>query len=199
MNRKELAMNVSKLFGPKKVEINLDLRDSSICDADQNLHLLSWQDRKYSSYEDTVNEISKRMNSSNEATVDLSFTVHSTSNSFKNFKSSLDFEKFAQDSLKNLLLRNNEGKNNHFEILKSRGVLWKFSQPTGPMETLYKEVADQEQAYPYGSAFVDPQGLVLAGDYFTQSSYIGCFASASAAARGVGDVLKEKFSIYCSI
>ena len=75
------------------------------------------------------------------------------------------------------------------DILKSRAVIWNLSQPTGPMETLYKEVQDQEAAYPYGSAYVDHDGLILAGDYFTQSSYIGSFCSAAAAARGVRDII----------
>ena len=35
-------------------------------------------------------------------------------------------------------------------------------------------------------------GVVLAGDYFTQSSYIGCFCSAAAATRAVFDILQNK-------
>ena len=47
------------------------------------------------------------------------------------------------------------------------------------METLYKEVKDMEKAYPYGAAYIDPAGLILVGDYFTQSSYVGSFCSAA--------------------
>jgi len=35
-------------------------------------------------------------------------------------------------------------------------------------------------------------GLVLAGDYFTQSSYVGCFCSAAAATRALSDIIKER-------
>ena len=60
------------------------------------------------------------------------------------------------------------------------------------METLYTEVEDLERAYPYGPAYVDSAGLILAGDYFTQSSYVGCFCSAATATRAVSDMINEK-------
>ena len=81
---------------------------------------------------------------------------------------------------------------NEFQILKSRGVLWSYSQPSAPMETLYAEVKDMEKAYPYGPAYVDNAGLILAGDYFTQSSYVGCFCSAAAASRAVLDIINNR-------
>ena len=76
--------------------------------------------------------------------------------------------------------------------MKSRGVLWPYSQPSAPMETLYAEVEDLEKAYPYGPTYVDSAGLILAGDYFTQSSYVGCFCSAAAATRAVSDIINER-------
>ena len=76
--------------------------------------------------------------------------------------------------------------------MKSRGVLWPYSQPSAPMETLYAEVEDLEKVYPYGPAYVDSAGVILAGDYFTQSSYVGCFCSAAAATRAVSDIIGER-------
>ena len=51
---------------------------------------------------------------------------------------------------------------------------------------------DMEKAYPYGPAYIDPAGLILVGDYFTQSSYVGSFCSAATAVRGVEEILKER-------
>ena len=53
--------------------------------------------------------------------------------------------------LKNLISRKEdsedidivEGRKEDLEIVKCRGVLWQYSQPTGPMETLYTEVLTQ--------------------------------------------------------
>ena len=52
--------------------------------------------------------------------------------------------------------------------MKSRGVLWPYSQPSAPMETLYAEVEDLEKAYPYGPAYVDSAGKVLNTKYYKQ-------------------------------
>ena len=38
-------------------------------------------------------------------------------------------------------------------------------------------------------------GLILAGDYFAQSSYVGCFCSAAAATRAVSDIINERGKI----
>ena len=54
---------------------------------------------------------------------------------------------------------------NKLQIVKSRGVLWPYSQPSAPMETLYAEVEDLEKAYPYGPAYVDSAGKVIDTKY----------------------------------
>ena len=51
-----------------------------------------------------------------------------------------------------------------------------------------------EKAYPEGPVYVDDGGFILAGDYFTQSSYIGCFCSAAAATRAVKNIISKKNS-----
>ena len=148
---------------------------------------MTWQDRKYQSFESIESQI-KEKTEKGDNYMELSFTFHSTVGSFSSYKSKSDFEAVIHKSFKELL----SSSEHSVDILKSRAVLWPLSQPTGPMETLYKEVKDQEEAYPYGSAYVDHDGLILAGDYFTQSSYIGCFCSAAAAVRGVRDILTMK-------
>jgi len=187
----KLAVNTCKLFGPDKTEINLELMDSS---TNKNIHLLIWQDRKSKSYEAIQSSVEETIK---DETIELSFTIHSTPTSFQTFNSSQDFETYAHNFLLDTLVgvKPSDGEScnkEQFEVVKSRAVLWTYSQPTGPMETLYTEVADLEKAYPYGPAYVDDSGLILAGDYFTLSSYVGCFSSAAAAARGVRDILGKK-------
>ena len=83
-----------------------------------------------------------------------------------------------------------KGENDtQFEILKSRSVIWEFSQPASPMEALYREVEDLEKAYPQGPMYSDNKGLILAGDYFSQSSFVGCFCSAVSAVKAISNVI----------
>jgi len=186
----ELAMKACLLFGPEKTELNLELNDIIPSQSNEKIHLIIWQDRKNESYESLKSSVHEKLNSSNlnDETIELSFTFHSTVASFNSFDSSKDFETYAQDCLRSLL----KDHTNKLQIVKSRGVLWPYSQPSAPMETLYAEVEDLEKAYPYGPAYVDSAGLVLAGDYFTQSSYVGCFCSAAAATRALSDIIKER-------
>ena len=159
-----------------------------------------WQDRKTKSYQELNNHIQEKLdarNSDNDK-IELSFTFHSTVDSFDTFKTSQEFENYAQNFLYNLVSKEEKAEQNAnpkiFEILKSRSVLWPFSQPSAPMEALYAEVKDLEKAYPEGPIYVDDAGLILAGDYFTQSSYIGCFCSAAAATRAVKNIIYKNYS-----
>ena len=179
---------ICQMFGTDKSEINFDLSDASnLTHLKDIIHTMTWQDRKYQSFESIESQIKEKTEKGDDY-MELSFTFHSTVGSFPSYNSKSDFEAVIHKSFKELL----SSSEHSVDILKSRAVLWPLSQPTGPMETLYKEVKDQEEAYPYGSAYVDHDGLILAGDYFTQSSYIGCFCSAAAAIRGVRDILAMK-------
>jgi len=189
----ELALKACLLFGPNKTEINFDLNNHTSHSSHNKIHLMVWQDRKYKSYEAIKCNIEEAIKNNNE-TIELSFTIHSTVESYNAFDSARDFENYARNCLKTLLTEKHENglTNNKFQILKSRGVKWLYSQPSAPMETLYTEVEDLEKAYPYGPAYVDNAGLILAGDYFTQSSYVGCFCSAAAASRAVLDIINDR-------
>ena len=189
-------MKVCQLFGPHKSEINCDLNSSTLHPSYEKIHLISWQDRKFKSYDTLKSSIEDNKKNGNE-TIELSFTFHSTVKSYDTFDNASDFENYAQNCLRTLLSdksrdESTELSEDKFEIQKSRGVLWPYSQPSAPMETLYAEVEDMEKAYPYGPAYVDNAGLILAGDYFTQSSYVGCFCSASAASKAVLDIINER-------
>ena len=110
------------------------------------LHLVSWQDRKYQTFEAMKTDLEEKSESGTR--VDLMFTIHSTVNSFDKFATTTDIENYAQNVLKILISMNERNEdtkntleeNENLEILKSRGVLWQYSQPTRPMETLYTEV-----------------------------------------------------------
>lgn len=137
------ALRVCQAFGPDKTEINFELASDI-----SKLHLIAWQDRKYKTYEAIKASLEEKGESD---TVDLTFTIHSTAATFDTFASKQDFESYAQSILKNLISCKDksedidiveEGKED-VEIVKSRGVLWQYSQPTGPMETLYTEVLTQ--------------------------------------------------------
>ena len=140
---REGALRVCKVFGPKKTEINFELCGNK----NKELHLVAWQDRKYKTYEAITALLEERGETD---TVDLAFSIHSTAASFGHFASKQEIERFAQ----NILMRNIisykedtdafEGKEK-LEIVKSRGVLWHYSQSTGPMETLYTEVRHQSR------------------------------------------------------
>ena len=193
-----LAIKLCSLFGSEKTEINFDLlpNDFIPSERDEKIHLMIWQDRKSKSFESIRNNIEEKLNNpshrnEDSKTVTLSFTFHSTVESFKSFDSSQEFEVYVHNRLKQLLITD-EKQDNEFKIRKSKSVLWPYSQPSAPMETLYKEVKDMEEAYPYGPAYIDPVGLILVGDYFTQSSYVGSFCSAATAVRGVEEILKER-------
>ena len=200
----KLAKEVCTLFGPEKTEINFDLssNDSITSSPDEKAHLMIWQDRKSISYEALRNDIEDKIanidNKKDNSVVTLSFTIHSTAESFDSFKTSQEFELYAQKRLRTLLITDTD-PDRSFQVKKSRCVLWVFSQPSAPMETLYTEVKDMEEAYPYGPAYVDKAGLVLAGDYFTQSSYVGCFCSAATAVRAVKDIVETRKKISITV
>merc|ERR1712223_277770 len=191
------ALRICEIFGPLKTEVNFEMSG----EISSKLHLVSWQDRKYKTYEAIKEDLEEK--SESNTPVDLTFTIHSTVNSFGKFATKTDIENYAQSVLKTLIWwneRNEDTKNTlqeneNLEILKSRGVLWQYSQPTGPMETLYTEVADLAKVYPDGPTFCTSSGVVLAGDYFTQSSFIGCFCSAAAATRAVFDIVQSRKDI----
>ena len=188
------ARSICQMFGPDKSEINFDLSDSPhVAHLEDIIHTMTWQDRKYHSYEKIESQLEEKSERGDNY-VELSFTFHSTVSSSSSYQSKSDFEAVIHKSFKEILL-SSASSDQSVDILKSRAVIWHLSQPTGPMETLYKEVQDQEAAYPYGSAYVDHGGLILAGDYFTQSSYIGSFCSAAAAARGVRDIISMQNTI----
>ena len=134
------ALKIAQVFGPDKTEINFELASEI-----SKLHLVAWQDRKYKTYEAIKVSLEEKGESD---TVDLTFTIHSTANSFDTFSSKQDFGSFAQSILKNLISCTEKSEDidivergkDDLEIVKSRGVLWQYSQPTGPMETLYTEV-----------------------------------------------------------
>ena len=193
-----LAMKLCSLFGSEKTEINFNLlpNDFIPSERDEKIHLMIWQDRKSKSFDSIRNDIEEKSNnlsprSEDSETVTLSLTFHSTVESFKSFDSSQEFEVYVHYRLKQLLITDEE-QDHKFKIRKSKCVLWPYSQPSAPMETLYKEVEDMEEAYPYGPAYIDPAGLILVGDYFTQSSYVGSFCSAATAVKGVEEILKER-------
>ena len=137
------ALRVCQLFGPEKTEINFELFGDN-----SQLHLVAWQDRKYKTFEAIKASLEEKGESD---TVDLAFTIHSTAASFDTFASKQEIESCAQSILNNLITckekcedeNSFEGENKDLEIVKSRGVLWQYSQPTGPMETLYTEVLYQ--------------------------------------------------------
>ena len=136
------ALRICEIFGPLKTEVNFEMSG----EISSKLHLVSWQDRKYQTFEAIKADLEEK--SESNTLVDLTFTIHSTVNSFDKFATKTGIEHYAQSVLKNLICwkeRNEDAKNTleeneNLEILKSRGVLWQYSQPTGPMETLYTEV-----------------------------------------------------------
>ena len=136
------ALRICDIFGPLKTEVNFEMSG----EISSKLHLVSWQDRKYKTYEAIKEDLEEK--SESNTPVDLTFTIHSTVNSFGKFATKTDIENYAQSVLKNLIcwsernedMKNTLEENENLEILKSRGVLWQYSQPTGPMETLYTEV-----------------------------------------------------------
>ena len=160
----ELAMKACLLFGPEKAELNFDLNEIITSQPNDKIHLMIWQDRKSTSYKSLKSSIEEKLNGE---TIELSFTFHSTVTSFNTFDSSQHFETYAQDCLRNLLINENK-ETDKFQIVKSRGVLWPYSQPSAPMETLYAEVEDLEKAYPYGPAYVDSPGKVIDTKYYKQ-------------------------------
>ena len=137
------ALKVSQVFGPDKTEINFELASEI-----SKLHLVAWQDRKYKTYEAIKGSLEEK---GENDMVELTFTIHSTAASFDTFSSKQDFESFAQSILKNLISCTEKSEDidivergkDDLEIVKCRGVLWQYSQPTGPMETLYTEVLNQ--------------------------------------------------------
>lgn len=208
-----LAMQVCNMFGPNKTEINYDMSIKNEIDEPNRMHLIIWQNRKYENYSSFKSAIEKKLQNHDTSPIEMSFTCHSKVDDVHNLMSSHEFEKYSQDYLQRLLnskrdngdissmkyenvsfqtkMKTNvdKGENDtHFEILKSRSVIWEFSQPASPMEALYREVEDLEKAYPQGPIYSDNNGLILAGDYFAQSSFVGCFCSAVAAVRAISDV-----------
>jgi len=152
------ALELCKVFGPEKTEINFELLGDI-----SKLHLIAWQDRKYKTFETIKASLEEK--DENES-VDLAFTIHSTVSSFEKFASRQETENFAQNILKNLINCKEKSeeldtRKGDLKIVKSRAVLWQYSQPTGPMETLYTEVADLEEAYPYGPTFATSSGRQL--------------------------------------
>ena len=137
------ALRVCQVFGPDKTEINFELASDI-----SKLHLIAWQDRKYKTYEAIKASLEVKGESD---TVDLTFTIHSTAATFDTFASKEEIESYVQSILKNLISCKEksedidivEGGKEDLEVVKSRGVLWQYSQPTGPMETLYTEVLNQ--------------------------------------------------------
>ena len=132
------ALRVCQVFGPEKTEINFELFGDI-----GKLHLVAWQDRKYKTFEAIKASLEEKGESD---MLDLTFTIHSTVASFDTFASRQEIESSAQSILKNLVSckeKREEGGEEDLEIVKLRGVLWHYSQPTGPMETLYTEVLNQ--------------------------------------------------------
>ena len=102
---------------------------------------MTWQDRKYHSYETLESQLEEKTEKGDKY-VELSFTFHSTVSSSSSYQSKSDFEAVIHKSFKEIL--SSASSDQSVDILKSRAVIWHLSQPTGPMETLYKEVEDQE-------------------------------------------------------
>ena len=208
-----LALQVCDIFGPDKTEINCDISIKNKIDGPNRMHLIIWQNRKYENYSSIKSAIEKKLQNHDTSPIELSFTCHSTVDDVHNLMSSQGFEKYSQNYLQQLIhsgtfnyisskkdedvsfqtkLKTNvdKGENDtQFEILKSRSVIWEFSQPASPMEALYREVEDLEKAYPQGPMYSDNKGLILAGDYFSQSSFVGCFCSAVSAVKAISNVI----------
>ena len=65
-------------------------------------------------------------------------------------------------------------------LLDWKVVDWKTCQMVRPLESLQTDLELSEPALLLGDSNAS---LILAGDYWCQSSFLGCFCSASAAAR----------------
>merc|ERR1711997_306657 len=172
-----LALQVCDIFGPDKTEINCDISIKNKIDGPNRMHLIIWQNRKYENYSSIKSDIEKKLQNNDTSSIETSFTCHSTVDDVHNLMSSHGFEKYSQDYLQQLLhsgtfnsdvssmkdtfqtkMKTNADKGENdtrFEILKSRSVIWEFSQPASPMEALYREVEHLENAYPQGPMYSD--------------------------------------------
>ena len=73
--------------------------------------------------------------------------------------------------------------------LCSKSISWKTSQMVRPMESIISDPPNCWQCLKNSNGT-----LILAGDYMTQSSFLGCIATADAAARVVLDTILTKNS-----
>jgi len=67
--------------------------------------------------------------------------------------------------------------------IKTKSICWDASQMITPMEAIIGDPPTRWQCLQNGR-------LILAGDYMTQSSFLGCVATADAAARAVEEAYK---------
>ena len=72
------ARSICQMFGPDKSEINFDLSESpKVAHLEDIIHTMTWQDRKYHSYETLESQIAEKFEKGDNY-VELSFTFHST-------------------------------------------------------------------------------------------------------------------------
>ena len=78
------ALRICEIFGPLKTEVNFEMSG----EISNPLHLVSWQDRKYQTFEAIKADLGEK--SESDTRVDLTFTIHSTVNSFDKFATKSD-------------------------------------------------------------------------------------------------------------
>merc|ERR1712232_407751 len=69
-------------------------------------------------------------------------------------------------------------------LVKSKVIDWEVSQMVRPLDALMPDVIEE-----FGDSCCVCNGVVLAGDYFTSSNFVGCYGSAAAAVRAACRIL----------
>ena len=159
----EISKSLARAFvDESRVELMVE-------DVDDSIQYISWQDRKRKSEE-------KSSRSNCNGTVALVIhgragKLHPLGDALNRSLSKLSKGTFSPDEVSS-------------HRIHSKSILWGVSQLITPMEAV---VADPPLEPPWQCIVSKDGRLIVAGDFMTQSSFLGCVASADAAARAVVD------------
>mmetsp|Transcript_76506 Transcript_76506/g.164083 ORF Transcript_76506/g.164083 Transcript_76506/m.164083 type:complete len:451 (+) Transcript_76506:46-1398(+) len=155
-----------KFFGPSAIEKQID---------DDMVHLLAYQSRKTAVASGTKNA----------SAVIVAHTTHKYSSENRNAGGK---DRWFLDAVAERVLYGHLGLARNLRINRvvqgSKVITWKQCQVTKAIEG--------SGEFPRCQPLSDSPALVLAGDYFTQSNFSGCAASAADAAKAVAAMIEGK-------
>ncbi|EJK49126.1 hypothetical protein THAOC_32028 [Thalassiosira oceanica] len=155
----EISDSLARAFSDEsRVELMVE-------DIDNRIQYISWQDRKQ--------KFPERHSDSNDT---VALVIHGRAGELHPLGDALD----------RTLSKLSKGTFSPDEVsthrIHSKSILWDVSQLITPMEAV---VADPPSEPPWQCIVSRDGRLIVAGDFMTQSSFLGCVASADAAARAV--------------